>query len=240
MPFNHEQTSLGVHPNVEVIGVFRAPTVSSIDTDATADDLPGAGRTVGRILGSLGSKLENVINKWAERSGLGPKAIAEKICRLAGHREIWIEERNFRVCLPVAPGRRFSESQARSVQKSCQKLFGYARSRVVGNQLIALEEVIELSMKDPRIRAIFARSDLDHLITHYNEPDILMATQRALGAIEFSSVHRVWAPILSHATTMRMKVPHQIQKSMLDTGWYSKEDVLETKSINIFSFSSIL
>ncbi|KLO10309.1 hypothetical protein SCHPADRAFT_907005 [Schizopora paradoxa] len=79
------------HSNVEVIGLFRALTVSSIDTDATADDLPGAGRTVGRLVGSLGSKLENFMSKRAERAGLGPKAVTDEICRLAGHRHIYLD-----------------------------------------------------------------------------------------------------------------------------------------------------
>lgn len=71
------------------------------------------------------------------------------------------------------------------------------RSHVEGNQLIALEEIIELSMKDPRIRAILADCDLNRLITHYDEPDLLISTVKALGSVEYSSVHRVWAPILS-------------------------------------------
>ncbi|KLO07309.1 hypothetical protein SCHPADRAFT_655443 [Schizopora paradoxa] len=202
MPFNrhHQTTAPRAHSNVEVIGLFRAPTISSIDTDATIDDQPGAGRTVGRFLSSLGSKLEDVLNKQAERVGLGPKAVADEICRLAGHRQIWITVTDclgspLEQCLPVPPGRKFNKTETKSLRKLCQKLIEYARSHVKSNQFIALEEIVQLAMKDPRIRVILAHCNLNRLITHYNEPNLLSATVKALGAVEFSDVHRIWTPI---------------------------------------------
>ncbi|KLO10307.1 hypothetical protein SCHPADRAFT_942964 [Schizopora paradoxa] len=232
MPFNRETPSPFLHSNVEVVGLFRAPTVSSIDTDATADDLPGAGRTIGRLLGSLGSKLENFMNKRAERAGLGPKAIANEICRLARHRQICIEETNSRPrwCLPVAPGRRFNKSETKALRKLSQKLIAHARSHVESNQLIALKEIIELSINDPRIRAIFARFDLEQLITHYNEPDLLLMTQRALGAIEFSNIHCIWAPLLSLRPILELRIHHTYQILNVEDSKISsiREDILET------------
>lgn len=128
MPLNRETPTPFDHSNVEVVGLFRAPTISSIDTDATADDLPGAGRTVGRLFGSLGSKLEKVVNKRAEQAGLGPKAVADEICRLAGHRQIMIDDGwRGQICLPVAPGRRFNKSEVKALKQLCQKLVRYAR-----------------------------------------------------------------------------------------------------------------
>lgn len=135
MPFNRETPTPFVHSNVEVVGLFRAPTISSIDTDATIDDQPGAGRTVGRLFSSLGSKLENSLNKHAEKRGLGPKAIADEICRLAGHRHILVTRVHRRGehvtksthCFPAVPGRRFNNSETRTLRKLCQKLIGHAR-----------------------------------------------------------------------------------------------------------------
>ncbi|KLO10289.1 hypothetical protein SCHPADRAFT_525554 [Schizopora paradoxa] len=129
MPFKRETSSPFTHSNVEVIGVFRAPTISSIDSDATIDDQPGAGRTLGRYIAWLGSKLEKAANSRAERLGLGPKAIANKICCRAGHQEIWIEPSNtWRLHWRqlVVPNQRFNESQTKALRKLCRKLIKHA------------------------------------------------------------------------------------------------------------------
>ncbi|KLO04903.1 hypothetical protein SCHPADRAFT_989216 [Schizopora paradoxa] len=202
---NKRAERLNSGSNALALTLARNNTVSSIDTNATIDDQPGAGRTVGRFLASLGSDLESVLNKSAERSGSGPKAVADQIRRCAGHRQIWIarvvqgasEVYDFGYYLPVAPGRRFNSSETRTLRKLCQKLIGHARSLVKGTQLIALEELDDLAMKDPRIRLILTNCDLNRIITHYEEPDLLSSTVKALGVVEFSNVHRIWAPILS-------------------------------------------
>ena len=62
---------------------------------------------------------------------------------------------------------------------------------MINNQLIALDEIISLAIEDPLIRAALANCNLNRLATHFAEPDILSATAKALGAVEFSNVHRV-------------------------------------------------
>ncbi|KLO05264.1 hypothetical protein SCHPADRAFT_947058 [Schizopora paradoxa] len=205
-----------------LVQLARVDTISTIDSDATIDDQPGAGRTVGRFLGSVGVKLENAMNKKAERAGLGPKAIADEICRICGHREILLNSFSH-VHLPVAPGRKLNESETKMLQKLCRRLIQYGRSHVKSIQLIALGEIIELSIKDPRIRTILAECNPSHFITRYYEPDLLSATVKALGSIEFSDVHRVWVPVLTLFIT-----PWRKFSGVYDLPKGSEEAILES------------
>ncbi|KLO10287.1 hypothetical protein SCHPADRAFT_942953 [Schizopora paradoxa] len=63
------------HSNVEVVGLTRIDTVSSIASDATTDNQPGAGRTLGVLYGRLGSELESALNRHAERLGVGSNTL---------------------------------------------------------------------------------------------------------------------------------------------------------------------
>ncbi|KLO10297.1 hypothetical protein SCHPADRAFT_525752 [Schizopora paradoxa] len=175
----------------------RIDSISSIDSDATIDDQPGAGRTVGLFFSWFGTKIEKALNKRAERYGLGPKAIADEIiCRLG------YSDMVFGIRHKLVSCRTLSKSEMNSLRKLCKKMINYARSRVIDTQLIALEEITKLAIEDPEIRAVLASCNLNRLITHYAEPDLLTATTKALGAIEFSNVHRVWAPVASMSNTL--------------------------------------
>ncbi len=61
--------------------------ISSVDSDATADNIPGPGRNLGLLLGYLGRKLERGIGTFAARCGYGPDAVADAIARLRHHHQ---------------------------------------------------------------------------------------------------------------------------------------------------------
>ena len=46
---------------------------STISTNATASNLEGAGRTMGRLIERLGAHVDAFMNEWATRHGYGPK-----------------------------------------------------------------------------------------------------------------------------------------------------------------------
>ncbi|KLO04596.1 hypothetical protein SCHPADRAFT_947589 [Schizopora paradoxa] len=196
---NERARRLGVGFNTPTCNLARIETATSIDSNATADNQPGAGRTVGLFFTWLGLKLEKAFNKGAERLGFGPLAIAGEI-RYQAH--------TFRYCV-VLPDRTLGKSDMKKLRKLCKKLIKYTRSRVIDTQFVALEEIINLALEDPLVRAVLANSDHNRLITHYVESDLLVATTKALGAIEFNNVHRVWAPVLSicvaHSTWFQFK-----------------------------------
>lgn len=122
MPFRRQKPAKPAPlPNVEVIGLARIDTVSSIDSNATADNLPGAGRTVGLFFAWLGSRLEHALNKRAERFGFGPKAIADEIRRHTGRHETTFQRRI------ILRDRTLTESETRKVKKLCKALIRHAK-----------------------------------------------------------------------------------------------------------------
>lgn len=100
----------------------RVDTVSSIASDATAPNLPGAGRTLGLFLDGAGALLENLLNKIATELGLGPAGVAKEIRHLRRHNETPFQSR-----LESAFASR-PKSEVRSLRKLCRKLLAYARS----------------------------------------------------------------------------------------------------------------
>ena len=57
--------------------------VCSLSTsNETEDDLPGPGRTLGKLYNFLGQKVENGLSKAAESMGYGPNIIALRIQRI--------------------------------------------------------------------------------------------------------------------------------------------------------------
>ena len=106
------------HPIVERFGLTRIPTESSVSTNATIKDQPGAGRTVGLFLNYVGLSLENVLNRRAGRLGLGPKAVADKIRLCIGRSEGEI----YNPC-----NRDFTKAETGAVKRLCKNLIRHAK-----------------------------------------------------------------------------------------------------------------
>lgn len=103
--------------------LIRSDSDASIDTNATAANLPGAGRTLGLLLDYLGSNFESFMNRLAPRLGLGPEEVAKEICRLRRHHETSIAERH---SVQQSNGRS-NGAKERVLLKLCKKLLKYAR-----------------------------------------------------------------------------------------------------------------
>ena len=76
------------------LSLIRAETKSSVDTNATAPNQPGPGRTVGLMYDFLGEILEKSLNNLATTRGATPDAIVLKIRSLAKSYYSEIPERN--------------------------------------------------------------------------------------------------------------------------------------------------
>ncbi len=59
--------------------IYRQPSISSIDSDATASNLPGPGRNLGRLYDTLGDGLVTHLHKRLTRRGYGPGAVSRKV-----------------------------------------------------------------------------------------------------------------------------------------------------------------
>lgn len=98
----------------------------------------------------------------------------------------------------------------------------------INNQLVALDEIVDLAFEDPLIRAILASCNLNRLITNYDEPDHIMSAVKALGAIEFSDVHRIWSETLSCRYVGRFRTRRVSPKFSKERLKALEEEVYET------------
>ncbi len=60
-----------------------------------------------------------------------------------------------------------------------------------------MEHIVCLTVEDPHARAKLAERDISHYLTpQFDEPDLLLFTSRALGAIKYTKVHDLWSGVL--------------------------------------------
>ncbi|KLO07531.1 hypothetical protein SCHPADRAFT_1001605 [Schizopora paradoxa] len=169
----------------------RTYTNSSVSTNATASNLPGAGRTVGLVLDWLGGRLDDLMNISAHRHGLGPRAVTQEIRRLLLHSETTIVERHSGFVYDL------TSKQEHILKKRCKRLLQYARHRIASTQFRALEEIINLTIEDPLVRFVFAELNIDrYLDAKFEESNLILASSRAIGSIRAAQVHDLWSGVL--------------------------------------------
>ena len=104
----------------------------SVSTNATEDNIPGAGRTIGLAYGYAGGKLEKKISQVSEKLGYGPRATALKIERimLINHDDLY-SSMNININLNIDRHPRFfftpSSSEGDKLTKYCNRLLNYIR-----------------------------------------------------------------------------------------------------------------
>ena len=91
-------------------------SIRSISTNDTAANLPGAGRTIGLFYDFAGKKLQNKMNRVAEKFGHGPRATALKIEKALANINA---NSNGRSILS------FSLSKSNKLTKRCNRLLSY-------------------------------------------------------------------------------------------------------------------
>jgi len=176
----------------DILDLIRYDTKSSIDSTATAPNLPGAGRTVGLLFDWLGARLEKALNSRASKLGYDPDVVSQNIRQLCGHDKRSIVERH--KCSEI----QLSRAEKRNLNKLCKKLILCASSRVLSTQLKALEEITSLSVEDPLIRSILVGCNLRALVPKYKEPDLIVSTIKTFGSMEHAQVHELWSGVISH------------------------------------------
>ncbi|KLO05754.1 hypothetical protein SCHPADRAFT_713710 [Schizopora paradoxa] len=207
------ETAVQVHLNGSsrsLPGLPHNGSHSSIASHATAPNLPGAGRTLGLLLYLLGDRFETFLNKCAVRLRLGPKAVARQIRDLRHHslgscRNLPPSSPRNPVFVGFDVVRQYdvlsseitSKRMIKSLRKLCKKLVEYASARVLSTQLVALDEIITLTIEDPIIRMMLKECDLSCLTPSYGEPDLIVSTSKALGSIENTKIHDDWLSTFS-------------------------------------------
>ena len=99
----------------------RNGTFNSVDTNATAPNLPGPGRTVGLLLEALGGRLEKFLNERAAKRGRGPGAVARDIRLSRKHSSMTLLDRYSGSLEDL------SKKEVKSLKRSCKELLCYVR-----------------------------------------------------------------------------------------------------------------
>ncbi|KDQ58249.1 hypothetical protein JAAARDRAFT_57980 [Jaapia argillacea MUCL 33604] len=152
-------------------------------SDSTLSNQMGPGRTVGKWISKAGRKLERLVGNAAERLGVGPNAVLERILtEVARAEELWWSEHDgleirwhfptqilLRLPRPfpsliehitkVRP-REFTSITATElvttrVQAECRKLAAFLRDENYLNQYLATYYIISLICALPNIRPVF-------------------------------------------------------------------------------------
>ncbi|KLO07867.1 hypothetical protein SCHPADRAFT_944905 [Schizopora paradoxa] len=129
----------------------------SRNTDSTASNLPGPGRTVGMFFSWLGKKLERQANMYATRKGGGPEALIFRILRLRFLHDrpllalsIIQDKKEERDAFSPMRGELSSRQSQTTIIKDHLSSF---RSSVLSTQLQALDCITALAVSDTYIRS---------------------------------------------------------------------------------------
>lgn len=99
------------------VSLDHVDTSSVISPNDTRSDIPGAGRTLGRLYGKLGTNLEIASNYLVNKKEMGPIAAARRIRR---------RERE-RIDSQSRPNQEYTSDEAMRQRKDTKKLISYAR-----------------------------------------------------------------------------------------------------------------
>ncbi|KLO06426.1 hypothetical protein SCHPADRAFT_1002353 [Schizopora paradoxa] len=194
------------------IPISRTDTQSTDSTNATAPNLPGPGRNLGRLLDSVGKRLEFFLSKCATRFGIDPVAVAREIRLLRRTEELTIAERYSQSSCQL------SNREVKILKKLCEKLMKLAGSRVISTQLDALEELTSLAIEDSLIRRILAGCERGYLEPKFLEPELLLASAKALASVKEAETHELWSSVLLRPDMNMLdpKLEESIKSSLLD------------------------
>jgi len=126
--------------------------ISSVDSDATADNLPGPGRNLGLLLGYLGRKLERGIGTFAARCGHGPDAVADAIARLRLHHKRSISD--MYIVDTTQSKITLKKSDMKKLRKKCNALSRYTRATVDSTAISTNNHITDISIYDPLVRKL--------------------------------------------------------------------------------------
>ncbi|KAH8092156.1 hypothetical protein DFH11DRAFT_1182664 [Phellopilus nigrolimitatus] len=122
----------------------------SVSTNATADNLPGPGRTLGLFYSFAGRHVEVQLGRLAGRLGHGPQAIALRI-----------RKNSLAYVLPLPKA--FVKTKNSEIEKDCKRLLKYVGSNAPSTRGQALEGIIDLSF-DHHVRDLLKVMGTAHVI----------------------------------------------------------------------------
>ncbi|KAH8115027.1 hypothetical protein DFH11DRAFT_141170 [Phellopilus nigrolimitatus] len=140
---------IGTQDHLTLSAVTHAASSSrtSLSTNATASNLPGAGRTLGLAYDRGGGVLEVLLNRLAKQLGRGPDASMERI-----------QERLFSMISAEDGAVPYVLELLRQKSffiKECKRILRYAQNDISSNQCAAFRSIISLCVDDSFLRILF-------------------------------------------------------------------------------------
>ncbi|THG98318.1 hypothetical protein EW145_g7446 [Phellinidium pouzarii] len=123
---------------------------STLSSNMTADNLPGAGRILGNVYSFLGRYLKSMAGRAAERLGYGPRVTAIRIQKR--HKVIRDASRGHLSWTSCSPEE--IKAKVKKVENDCKLILKYVRSNVLSTTKEALEQIVDLSVGDEYIRGL--------------------------------------------------------------------------------------
>jgi len=178
--------------------------ISSIDSNATADNLPGPGRTLGLFFAYLGRNLERGMGALAARRGYGPDAVADAIACLRVHHQRTICD--MYIAEVEQSGAVFEGSRRRKLEKKCKKLVRYSlRGSSDSTVITANNRITKLSVFDPFVQKLlrgFLYSYDPDLFSQFGERNaslgssrldpLLASSRKALISVTEVEIQKMW------------------------------------------------
>ncbi|KLO06651.1 hypothetical protein SCHPADRAFT_682872 [Schizopora paradoxa] len=193
------------------IPLHRTASISTISTNATADNLPGPGRNVGLLFGWIGGHLEVRLGRVMSHRGYGPDAVANTLARVRRHHVGLLADFYSSAAEPSKGFEPRSKAERRKVQRLCKTLLKYTTSHVESTQIAACNRITDLAIYDPYIRLLLCnflssnKADLAGLSLDlmsnrspegYLQDDydpLLSSSRTALISVTETRVHELWA-----------------------------------------------
>ncbi|KAI5120939.1 hypothetical protein M0805_001644 [Coniferiporia weirii] len=173
------------------LGVFDTDSdqgsIVSVSTNATADNLPGPGRIIGNIYGSLGRLLEIQAGRIAETLGRGPHVTAIRIQR---RREVIASASLSK--LPTI------KAENERLEKDCKRMLKYATSQVPLTSRQALDHITNFAVSDQHVRGLFNSMDATRIIGRIHKHSavwfdsdglLLNSSRKALVSLADTEIH---------------------------------------------------
>lgn len=192
---------------------YEIDAISIISSNATEDNLPGPGRTLGSVYSSIGKQLEGLLNTFAEKQRLGPIAVADRV-RSRGNgpynkKEAKSQRRDLKKLLGFVEYVKYSTS-------SLIVMIQHLTNRRSNNQSTlkqALESIGEVAQASSHIRmmlkslsAIQMIKSQEDFIRNYCEPSVQQCLQTVLTQIKDKDP----SPLRKSTPFFRRFFPHDI------------------------------
>ncbi|KAH8115992.1 hypothetical protein DFH11DRAFT_1583436 [Phellopilus nigrolimitatus] len=155
--------------------IWRASfTFSTVSSDETATNLPGAGRLLGNLYSAGGHLLESRLNRIANEAGRGPDACAARIKSVLLGEPYQDEVLMFLQVTAGAKRKSRLLPHEEILFKECRQLLRYAQYPSRSTHICAMEHITKLAINDRYLYTLFNALGASKLLTEVRKRELKM------------------------------------------------------------------